>query len=63
MARRCQVTGVGSLTGNTRSHAMNASKRKFNVNLQKIRVVLDGRKVTLRVSAKGLKTLKLKGIV
>ncbi|BBU47467.1 50S ribosomal protein L28 [Mycoplasmopsis felis] len=63
MARRCQVTGVGPLTGNTRSHAMNASKRKFNVNLQKIRVVLDGRKVTLRVSAKGLKTLKLKGIV
>ncbi|MCU9931563.1 50S ribosomal protein L28 [Mycoplasmopsis felis] len=61
--RRCQVTGVGPLTGNTRSHAMNASKRKFNVNLQKIRVVLDGRKVTLRVSAKGLKTLKLKGIV
>ncbi|WP_322935610.1 50S ribosomal protein L28 [Mycoplasmopsis felis] len=63
MARRCQVTGVGPLTGNIRSHAMNASKRKFNVNLQKIRVVLDGRKVTLRVSAKGLKTLKLKGIV
>ncbi|MEI2462076.1 50S ribosomal protein L28 [Mycoplasmopsis felis] len=63
MARRCQVTGVGPLTGNTRSHAMNASKRKFNVNLQKIRVVLYGRKVTLRVSAKGLKTLKLKGIV
>ncbi|WP_416321867.1 50S ribosomal protein L28 [Mycoplasmopsis felis] len=63
MARRCQVTGVGPLTGNTRSHAMNASKRKFNVNLQKIRVVLDGRKITLRVSAKGLKTLKLKGIV
>ncbi|MCU9934435.1 50S ribosomal protein L28 [Mycoplasmopsis felis] len=61
--RRCQVTGVYPLTGNTRSHAMNASKRKFNVNLQKIRVVLDGRKVTLRVSAKGLKTLKLKGIV
>lgn len=35
MARRCQLSGVGPLSGNTRSHAMNASKRKFNVNLQK----------------------------
>ncbi|SYV96951.1 50S ribosomal protein L28 [Mycoplasmopsis edwardii] len=63
MARRCQLSGVGPLTGNTRSHAMNASKRKFNVNLQKVRVTIDGQRMTLRVSAKTLKTLKTKGLV
>ncbi|AKF41312.1 50S ribosomal protein L28 [Mycoplasmopsis canis UFG4] len=63
MARRCQLSGVGPLSGNTRSHAMNASKRKFNVNLQKVRVTIDGQRMTLRVSAKTLKTLKTKGLV
>lgn len=28
MAKRDQLTGKGSLTGNTRSHAMNHSKRR-----------------------------------
>ncbi|WP_025755401.1 50S ribosomal protein L28 [Mycoplasmopsis cricetuli] len=62
MARRDALTGKGPQSGNKRSHAMNASKRKFNVNLQKIRVVIAGEKKTLRVSAKTIKTLKLKGL-
>ncbi|UUM19951.1 MULTISPECIES: 50S ribosomal protein L28 [unclassified Mycoplasma] len=63
MARRDVLTGKGPMSGNTRSHAMNASKRKFNVNLQKIKVTIGGRKQTLRVSAKTIKTLKNKGLV
>ncbi|WP_435129266.1 50S ribosomal protein L28 [Mycoplasma sp. 6243] len=63
MSRRCQISGVGPMAGNTRSHAMNASKRKFNVNLQKVRVTIGGQKMQLRVSAKTLKTLKNKGLV
>ncbi|MGZ9755914.1 50S ribosomal protein L28 [Mycoplasma sp. 394] len=63
MSRRCQISGVGPMVGNTRSHAMNASKRKFNVNLQKVRVTIGGQKMQLRVSAKTLKTLKNKGLV
>ncbi|WP_318035791.1 50S ribosomal protein L28 [Ureaplasma parvum] len=35
MAKRDQLTGKGPLSGNTRSHAMNHSKRRWNVNLQK----------------------------
>ncbi|WP_027120837.1 50S ribosomal protein L28 [Mycoplasmopsis lipofaciens] len=62
MSRVDQLTGKGPLVGNNRSHAMNASKRKFNVNLQKVSVNVNGKKVTLRVSAKTLKTIKNKGI-
>ncbi|RIV16331.1 50S ribosomal protein L28 [Mycoplasmopsis gallopavonis] len=63
MARRDVLTGKGPQSGNKRSHAMNASKRKFNVNLQKVRITLNGRSQTLRVSAKTLKTLKTKGFI
>ncbi len=51
------------MSGNLRSHAMNASRRKFELNLQKVTVVEDGRKKTLRVSAKTAKTLKKQGRV
>ncbi|MCU4706797.1 50S ribosomal protein L28 [Mycoplasma sp. CSL7503-lung] len=63
MARKCQISGVGPQSGNKRSHALNASKRKFNVNLQKVRVTIDGQRMSLRVSAKTLKTLKSKGFL
>nr|WP_307911201.1 L28 family ribosomal protein [Mycoplasmopsis bovis] len=48
-----------------RSHSMIATKRKFNVNLQKITITnSNGTPTTyLRVSAKTIKTLKRKGIL
>ncbi|WLP85592.1 50S ribosomal protein L28 [Mycoplasma seminis] len=63
MSRRDVLTGKGPQSGNKRSHALNATKRKFLPNLQKVRVVIDGQKMTLRVSAKTLKTLKNKGML
>ena len=62
MSRFDQLTGKGPMVGNIRSHALNATKRTFNVNLQKITLVMNGKKVTLRVSAKTLKTLRRKGV-
>ncbi|AHF61336.1 50S ribosomal protein L28 [Spiroplasma mirum ATCC 29335] len=61
MSRKCDISGTRSLSGNKRSHAMNASRRKWNVNLQKVRIVVYGELKTLRVSARTLKTLKRKG--
>ncbi|MEE3928089.1 50S ribosomal protein L28 [Mycoplasmopsis ciconiae] len=63
MSRRDAITGKGPQFGNTRSHAMNASRRKFNVNLQKIRIKTSSGTKTLRVSAKTIKTLKNKNII
>jgi ribosomal protein L28 len=34
MSRRCEMCERKSLTGNNRSHAMNATKRKQHLNLQ-----------------------------
>ncbi|SJZ64009.1 50S ribosomal protein L28 [Mycoplasmopsis verecunda] len=63
MSRRDVLTGKGPQSGNKRSHALNATKRKFNPNLQTVRVTIDGQKMKLKVSAKTLKTLKTKGMI
>ncbi|GAA5414751.1 50S ribosomal protein L28 [Ureaplasma ceti] len=59
MSRKDQLTGKGPLVGNKRSHAMNHSRRVWNVNLQKVTVkTADGQVATVKVSARTLKTLK-----
>lgn len=58
MSRKCAITGKGALTGNRRSHALNATKRKWNVNLQKVTLLIDGKPQKVRISARALKTLR-----
>ena len=61
MARKCNLTSRKALTGNKRSHAMNASKRKFELNLQTTTIIdKKGNKVKVAGSAKGIRTLKRK---
>ncbi|HLR53262.1 MAG TPA: 50S ribosomal protein L28, partial [Pseudogracilibacillus sp.] len=43
MSRKCVITGRETGTGNNRSHAMNASKRKWKSNVQKVRIMVDGK--------------------
>ncbi|MGB7594530.1 MAG: 50S ribosomal protein L28 [Erysipelotrichales bacterium] len=58
MSKVCAITGKTAQYGNKRSHSLQASRRRWNVNLQKVKVVIDGRPVRIRVSARALKTLK-----
>ncbi len=46
------------MSGNNRSHSLRATRRKWNVNLQKVHMIVDGKPKTVRVSARALKTLK-----
>lgn len=64
MSRLCQVTGKHPIVGNNRSHALNATKRRFLPNLQTHRFWVESEKrfVKLRVSAKGMRTIDKKGI-
>ena len=41
VAKVCYVCGKGPSFGNSRSHSMVATKRRFNPNLQKVRVLVD----------------------
>ena len=64
MARVCDLTGKKALVGNNVSHAMNKTKRKFNVNLRTKRFFIpeENRWITLKVSAAAIKTIDKKGI-
>ncbi len=64
MARVCQVTGKGPMSGNNVSHANNKTKRRFLPNLQYRRfwVESENRWVRLRVSAAGLRLVDKVGI-
>ena len=64
MARKDDLTGEGAQVGNNVSFSNNKTKRRFQKNLQKKRFYIpqEDRWVTLRVSAKTLKTINKKGI-
>ncbi len=57
MSRVCEVSGVGKLSGNARSHSNIATRRAWNVNLQKYRLNINGRTVTVRMSARAHRAL------
>jgi large subunit ribosomal protein L28 len=42
MAKVCHACRKGPAFGHSRSHSMVASKRRFNPNLQKVRILVDG---------------------
>ena len=64
MARVCEVTGKGPMTGNNVSHANNKTKRRFLPNLQYRRfwVETENRWVRLRVSSAALRLIDKNGI-
>ena len=64
MSRVCELTGKRAMVGNNVSHAMNKTKRKFNVNLKKKRFYLpeEDKWITLKVSTSALKNINKKGI-
>lgn len=64
MSRVCELTGKKAMVGNNVSHAMNKTKRKFDVNLLKKRFYIpeENKWVTLRVSASAIKDINKKGI-
>jgi large subunit ribosomal protein L28 len=63
MARRCELTGKGVMTGNTVSHALNRTRRRFLPNLLQVSLISDvlGRTVKLRISANALRTVEHRG--
>lgn len=64
MPKVCQITGKKALVGNNVSHAMNKTKRRFEVNLIKKRFYLTGQEkwITLKLSTSALKTINRKGL-
>ncbi|GAB3574811.1 50S ribosomal protein L28 [Amycolatopsis endophytica] len=64
MSAVCQVTGRKPGFGKQVSHSHRRTSRRWDPNVQRRRywIPSEGRWVTLRVSAKGIKTIDKRGI-
>ncbi|RUL55846.1 MULTISPECIES: 50S ribosomal protein L28 [Lysinibacillus] len=62
MPKQCVITGRKARAGNTRSHAMNANKRTWGANLQKVRILVNGKPKRVWVSARALKSGKVERV-
>ena len=62
MSRVCEITGKRPSAGNNRSHACNATKRRFLPNLVKKKIVdpKTGRIRKMKISTRALRTLNKK---
>ncbi len=58
MSKVCAICGKKPGFGHNRSHSMVATKRRFNPNLQKIRVMLGGSPTRAYVCTRCLKANK-----
>ena len=59
MARVCHSCGKKPAFGQSRSHSLVATKRRFNPNLQRVRLVLDGKPTRDYVCTRCLKAGKV----
>lgn len=59
MAKVCHSCGKGPAFGNSRSHSMVATRRRFDPNLQKVRIIEDGAPHRVYVCTRCLKAAKV----
>ena len=63
MSKRCELTGVGPVYGNSVSHANNRTRRRFLPNLHKKKLWIpeEERFVVIKATARAFRTLDTKG--
>ena len=59
----CDITGKGKQYGNNVSFSQRHTKKVWKPNLQTKTVIVDGKKIRLKVSAQGIRTLKKRGFL
>ncbi|MBD3219297.1 MAG: 50S ribosomal protein L28 [candidate division Zixibacteria bacterium] len=59
MAKVCDICGKKPVFGHNVSHANNATNRRFNPNLHKVRALVNGRRTRIKVCSSCLKAGKV----
>lgn len=59
----CDITGKGKQFGHNVSFSQRHTKKVWKPNLQSKTVIVDGRKVKLKLSTQAIRTLKKKGLI
>ena len=61
--QKCDVTGKGKQFGNNVSFSQRHTKKVWKPNLQVKTVVVDGKKVKMKLSTQAIRTLKKNGVI
>lgn len=59
MSNKCEICGKGSMTGNLVSHSNIKTKRVTKPNIQRVKAVVEGTPVRLRVCTRCLRSGKV----
>lgn len=57
------ITGKGKQFGNNVSFSQRHTKKVWKPNLQTKTIIVDGKKMTLKISTQAIRTLKKKGFI
>jgi len=61
--QRCEITGKGKQFGRNVSFSQRHTQKVWKPNLQTKTVVVDGKRVKMKLSTQAIRTLKKKGII
>lgn len=61
--QRCDLTGKGKQYGSNVSFSQRHTKKVWKPNLQTKTVVVDGKKVKLKLSTDAIRTMRKKGLL
>jgi large subunit ribosomal protein L28 len=61
--QRCEITGKGKQYGNNVSFSQRHTKKVWKPNLQSKTLVIDGKKVKMKISTQAIRSLKKKGLL
>ena len=59
MSRKCEICGKGQVSGNNVSHSIRRTRRKWNANIQSVRVSENGTVSRMNVCTHCLKSGKV----
>jgi large subunit ribosomal protein L28 len=59
----CELTGKGKQFGKNVSFSRNRTSKIWKPNLQKKTIIVDGKKVKMKISASAIRTLRKKGVI
>lgn len=59
MSRKCEICGKGQVSGNKVSHSMRHTRRKWNANIQTVRINDNGAVRRANVCTKCIKSNKV----
>lgn len=60
---KCELTGKGKQFGSNVSFSQRHTKKVWKPNLQTKTIIVDGKKLQLKISTQAIRTLKKKGLL